>query len=723
MKKTLIALVFIMTLIFALAIFNASAANEGTPISNAEEFETLLTANPQGTYYLTGDIDFGGKEITNYLLNDFSGSLDGNGHSIFNFSLTSTSGDSGLIKQLAQKGNAIIKNISFGKEGAPIASAPKTANSHAIIAGSVFRAYGIFLEDVNVYANINAEVPSGNIGGLVGWGRDCLAINCNVYGNIKAKNTTAAGGALGLGGFFGTTHIGITIINGANNANVELFTAGGDSKVGGLVGHSQCAHIVDGCINNGNVSVKNLTGEAQTEHGYAGGIIGWVNSNGYATLNCTNTGTISAGSAGAMIGIVNSHNAYVEGCTYTGNAVGKVNEGCLVYVDSELNSSSAAIDTPEKFEEALKSGGGVYHLTNDINFNGKVFEDNITTSFKGIIDGRGFSVYGFSLVGKTDNANLAMISQEKNGFVMVNINLGKEDAPIVLKNAISSDSSRHDYAIVCGNTDNTIMANVNVYADIDTNSTAKTYTAGVSGYNRYSLYIGVNVYGEIVGGSANPDVVGTYYQNVSGIVGGGEGNNVMLYKCKNYADVTCGYTSSAEGRAAGLMAYTNQATSFIFCENHGDITVLGNTKGSGQAAGFLCDNNANNQGSAIFYKSANYGKVIACGYAGAFVGRTRGAACSNMIVYSGSIDITKDVDVASVSYIGNPVARTNERPTVAVDFKVLADGEPLIPEPPVEPEPPTPPTFDMIVCVLGAAMISAIGASVIVYRKRRSLSK
>lgn len=723
MKKTLVAISFVFALIFALAIFNVSAANEGTAISNATEFENLIKENPQGTYYLTGDIDFGGKVIENYLVSDFSGTLDGNGYSIYNFSLTNTSGDTGLIKQLAQKANTIIKDVSFGKEGAPIAAAP--LSTAGIIAGSVYRGYAVYFENVNVYANIDARYSgAANVGAFVGFGRGSTVVNCASYGSIKITDNSASGVDVCAGGMFGYAHIGITLMNCTNNVNIEIISKGANPRAGGLIGNSGCAHITDGCVNNGNISIKNTEGQAAT-NGYAGGIIGWVNSNGFATLNCKNNGTVSAGDAGAMIGIVNSHHAVVDGCTYTGKAVGKINDGSYVYISTELDANSTPITNAEEFKNALKSKTGTYHLANDIDFNGEVINDYMTDTFKGLIDGRGHTVFGFSLVGKTANSNLAMISSEGNGFVFVNMNIGKENAPIVLKNAIASDDKRHDYAIVCGATSNTIMSNVNVYADIDTNTTAKTYTAGVCGYNRYSLYIGVNVYGDIVGGSANPEVVGTYYQNVAGVAGGCEGNNVMLYKCKNYADVTCGYTSSAEGRAGGFMAYANCIATFIHCENYGDITVLGNTKGSGQAAGFLVDNNhgSSAQGSALFYYSANYGNVSACGYIGAMVGRTRGTYTSNLILFSGSIDVTKGVDASTVSYMGVPVARTNERPTLAVDFKVLAEGESLFPEV-TPPEEPTPPTSDMsIVCVLGIAMIALVGAAVIVYRKRSCLSK
>ena len=192
MKKSLIFALCVFSLLFTLVIFSASAANEGTPISNAGDFEKLINENPQGTYYLTGDIDFGGKVIENYLVSDFSGTLDGNGYSIYNFSLTNTSGDTGLIKQLAQKANTIIKDVSFGKEGAPIAAAP--LSTAGIIAGSVFRGYAVYFENVKVYADIDAKFSNGtNVGAFVGWGRSSTVVNCASYGSIKITDNSASG--------------------------------------------------------------------------------------------------------------------------------------------------------------------------------------------------------------------------------------------------------------------------------------------------------------------------------------------------------------------------------------------------------------------------------------------------------------------------------------------------------------------------------------------------
>ena len=68
MKKTLIMLSFVFALIFALAIFNVSADEAPTPVSNAAEFKAMTTG---GNYILTADIDFCGDEFSKYIFSEF----------------------------------------------------------------------------------------------------------------------------------------------------------------------------------------------------------------------------------------------------------------------------------------------------------------------------------------------------------------------------------------------------------------------------------------------------------------------------------------------------------------------------------------------------------------------------------------------------------------------------------------------------------------------------
>ena len=102
MKKTVTLFLTLVMIFAAFGTWSATAAEIAqtpTPISTVAEFEAM---EQFGNYYLTGDIDFGGKEYTTaYIVSKFDGILDGKGHSIYNFSFKSTeNADSGIFQFL-----------------------------------------------------------------------------------------------------------------------------------------------------------------------------------------------------------------------------------------------------------------------------------------------------------------------------------------------------------------------------------------------------------------------------------------------------------------------------------------------------------------------------------------------------------------------------------------------------------------------------------------------
>ena len=58
MKRVLLFSLTLALLLTCVLPLGVSAEEEATPISTVEEFEAMT---PTGSYYLTGDIDFGGK--------------------------------------------------------------------------------------------------------------------------------------------------------------------------------------------------------------------------------------------------------------------------------------------------------------------------------------------------------------------------------------------------------------------------------------------------------------------------------------------------------------------------------------------------------------------------------------------------------------------------------------------------------------------------------------
>lgn len=78
-----------------------------------QTFDELTQIERFGNYVLTQDIDCGGASIPN-LLGDFSGVLDGNGHTVYNLVLTDRIwGDEQSLALFCSTSKATIKNISF----------------------------------------------------------------------------------------------------------------------------------------------------------------------------------------------------------------------------------------------------------------------------------------------------------------------------------------------------------------------------------------------------------------------------------------------------------------------------------------------------------------------------------------------------------------------------------------------------------------------------------
>ena len=110
MKKALPALLLTLLLFISLVPLGVSAA-DAQPISTAAEFEAM---DPNGSYYLANDIDFGGKTYEAFIVENFSGQLDGRGHTLFNYTIQNNNGSTqaGTFKTIGTAAQAAmaIKN-------------------------------------------------------------------------------------------------------------------------------------------------------------------------------------------------------------------------------------------------------------------------------------------------------------------------------------------------------------------------------------------------------------------------------------------------------------------------------------------------------------------------------------------------------------------------------------------------------------------------------------
>lgn len=173
-----------------------AAAGAVQDIGTAEAFAAM---EPGGNYQLTANIT-----VTAPYANDFTGTFDGNGHTVM-LDITASTAYVGLFSKLA--GGAVVKNV--------------------ITAGS-----------------ISGKV--NNVGGIAGTADGNVTIeNC--------KNTASIKGGKGAGGILGYSEPGsgfVTISSCANMGSVS----GTRKQVGGIAGNVVGTHIIRNCYNQGDIS-------------------------------------------------------------------------------------------------------------------------------------------------------------------------------------------------------------------------------------------------------------------------------------------------------------------------------------------------------------------------------------------------------------------------------------------------------------------------------------
>lgn len=376
MKKVFWGIVFSLTLIFALAIFGASAAQEGNPVYSAD---TFLAMTPGNSYYLTNDIDLGGRTFTNYIFSEFHGKIDGNGYSVYNFNLTgdaNNASDVGIIIKGNNGGDLEICDINFG-----------TAESHIKVENLVIsgKSYGVLiaanananhctLRNVSVYADVNAPLPISaktNLGGFIGYCRRATFENCKMYGSITCGSsvTEFATAYRNAGGLIGAIKGEVTLINCENHADITNAPGSAEIRAAGIAAYADTvAPVITGCKNYGNISC--LDYEDYSKYGwfssgsFCAGIIGYVNYVASTITDCENHGKLFGTNAVApILAAANSDNnrdtlthtitncvntgTYTGNATYSGEIFGHNHENTVVTVSGCVNSGATEDFTPQ----------------------------------------------------------------------------------------------------------------------------------------------------------------------------------------------------------------------------------------------------------------------------------------------------------------------------------------------------------------------------------------
>lgn len=360
MKKSILALFLAVILVIALVPFSVSAA-EGKAVSTAAEFEGMTSGEK---YYLSKDIDFGGKKYDSCILEEFSGVLDGNGFSIFNFSIESTiEADTGIIKRANKVSTLEIKNLTIGKDGSPITFiSSASGKSHGVICGAQENANSMTLTNVTIYANVNIPTAGkANVGGFIGYSRIVTIKDCKMYGKVEVGSGIDQIDAVyhNAGGFIGSVNNDLTVLeNCENNAEIIAYCSTVEARAAGLVTYAGTGISFTNCVNNGNVTVYDCG--SQMADGQAAGIIAHINKSTPAVLDyCENNGKITASNwcggfiaqvtAGALFTGCINNGEYNKSAIANGPFSAYIKEGAIVDYENcvdKTDPNAPAVTTP-----------------------------------------------------------------------------------------------------------------------------------------------------------------------------------------------------------------------------------------------------------------------------------------------------------------------------------------------------------------------------------------
>ena len=278
MRKSRILTVFLaIAVLFTMSFAAVPAyAASGTAITNADDLKAMEN-NPSGSYYLANDIEVPANlSLFTDSRTPFTGTFDGNGHTIKNYTYSTTTEDLMHAGLFCRTKNASFKNLTM--------------------------------------TNVNVSVKSGgNFAALVAYGQGTTFENITVSGKISASGAINA-----LGGIVGSLNGG-SLTKCTNKADVTVTGSIG-ATAAGVAGSASANSTLKNCSNSGEVSVS-----GPIEWGRSFRAAGVSNVAG-TVISCKNTGNVSVKASGSMdgvdslsaAGVVGTSSKQITSCTNTG---------------------------------------------------------------------------------------------------------------------------------------------------------------------------------------------------------------------------------------------------------------------------------------------------------------------------------------------------------------------------------------------------------------------
>lgn len=264
---------------------SGGADSAPTAINDADDFRDMVAS---GSYTLTKDII-----VTEPYASDFSGTFDGNGHTV-TLAIDQPSKDNiGLFSKISS--TATIKNVTV--DG--------TVTGSRCVGGIAGTSNGTITQCQNKATITATKNGSGNYsqaGGIVGYAENATITSCANVGNVNAAPNDGR-------------------------------------RCGGVAGYAKTS-VIENCYNQGQVS------SCKTGSGAAvGGIAGYIDSNA-SVKNCYNSGAISCAAASQVAKLVGwNAGSTIENCYYLGDKAGEGANG-YNYMDPTQPKTADEMKSP-----------------------------------------------------------------------------------------------------------------------------------------------------------------------------------------------------------------------------------------------------------------------------------------------------------------------------------------------------------------------------------------
>ena len=289
-----------------------------------------------GSYVLADDINLEGNANNAWKsIGNFTGTFDGDGHTISGLYLNSSS-----IGR-ADRGLGLFTSVGQGGtvENLTVEGVIDGTNAGVGIGGIVGKNNGGIISNCTSIVDITGSVES-NVGGIVGSSESGTIENCCNTGSINVTGSVDSnvGGIVGLAGN-PNGRVTVTVENCENTGNVYVTAVKSKGLIGGIVGRANGGSTVSNCRNSGDISA-NKEGNSIT-----GGIVG---DNYGAISRCNNTGAVSAdgatgGVAGQNVCSQSGPNSIVENCYNTGAVSGSGDVGGVVGHNNNSNYYNSTV--------------------------------------------------------------------------------------------------------------------------------------------------------------------------------------------------------------------------------------------------------------------------------------------------------------------------------------------------------------------------------------------